>query len=244
MDIYKNLLYVENPGEEKFIYNDKTYYRYMDKIYIPNQPSELSIEDVTSLSEIRIKRNGDVIDYSYTKELITYLLKYVPFENRNVIIDFGCGGGILSEVLLEEPILFSTVNNIIGLDVCEFAINVSIKQYKKNNSVTYSAFLFDGKEPLELSSDSVGAVISSFVMHFHIYDNQLEELYRVLIPGGRFVYNDYIYSKYPSHTKKIISRLINIGFEVHEHSKGFVHPETGDIKMHKIVSAMKPIKSI
>ncbi|MCZ8487764.1 hypothetical protein O9992_09605 [Vibrio lentus] len=52
---------------EELIVDQKIYYRYMDKIYIPETPANLSKEDVSALSEIRIKLNGDVIDYSYTK---------------------------------------------------------------------------------------------------------------------------------------------------------------------------------
>ncbi|MBL0559274.1 methyltransferase domain-containing protein [Aeromonas caviae] len=243
MDIYNNLLYVEKPGEEKFIYNNKTYYRYMDRIYIPSPPSELSIEDVTSLSEIRIMRNGAVIDYSYTKELISHLLTLIPAEHHTKMIDFGCGGGILDEVITENPSLFKSVKEIIGLDICQFAVEYSIKKYASNTKIKYSAYKFSGSEPLKIKTNSINSVLSSFVMHFPIYENQLEELYRVLVPGGYFVYNDYIHHRYAGHTKRIIHRLMSIGFEVKAHPKGFEHPDTGDLKMHKIITARKPISN-
>ncbi|HHB1566018.1 TPA: hypothetical protein ACN99F_003447, partial [Vibrio metschnikovii] len=107
MEIYKNLIYVQtpensqNPLSEELTYDNRKYYRYMDKIYIPDLPSRLSKEDVSALSEIRIKLNGEVIDYSYTKELINVLIKKLGNSQIDNIIDFGCGGGILAEVLIE-----------------------------------------------------------------------------------------------------------------------------------------------
>ena len=88
-------------------------------------------------------------------------------------------------------------------------------------------------------SNSIDAILSSFVMHFTIYDNQLEELYRVLRNGGSFIYNDYVYNKYPFHTKKIINKLKDIGFNVYEETIDFQHPDTKDLKLHRIIKATK-----
>ncbi|HHB1565860.1 TPA: hypothetical protein ACN99F_003276, partial [Vibrio metschnikovii] len=82
--------------------------------------------------------------------------------------------------------------------------------------------------------------ISSFVMHFPIYDNQLEELFRVLKPNGCFVYNDYIYHKSAAHYKDIIKKLNNIGFIVDEETVSFTQPDTKTLKNHRIVRARKP----
>jgi SAM-dependent methyltransferase len=244
MEIYKNLMYVPAApkGEiglaESLIYDNKIYYRYMDTIYIPNTPSELSIEDVAALSEIRIKLNGEVIDYSYTKELIFTLiskLNGLPIDN---IIDFGCGGGILSEVL-ETASYRKKVKKVVSVDISNFAVTYATNKYKKLEGIEHDALVFDGTEPLAVPSNSIDAVFSSFVMHFTIYDNQLEEIYRALKSGGSFVYNDYVYNKYPSHTKKIIHRLKSIGFTVHEETINFQHPDTKDLKLHRIIKATK-----
>lgn len=244
VEIYKNLLYVPAPpnGEvgltENLIYDNKTYYRYMDTIYIPNTPSELSRDDVAALSEIRIKLNDEVIDYSYTKELISTLLgklNDLPIDN---IIDFGCGGGILSEVI-EASKYRDKIKKVTSVDISNFAVTYARNKYKELDGIKHEAFVFDGAEPLDTASGSIDAVFSSFVMHFTIYENQLEEIYRVLKSGGSFVYNDYVYNKYPSHTKKIINRLKHIGFSVHEETVGFQHPDTKDLKLHKIIKATK-----
>lgn len=244
MEIYKNLLYVPTSPEggrtlaEKLTYDHKTYYRYMDTIYIPNTPSELSLEDVAALSEIRIKLNGEVIDYSYTKELIDTLINKLNGLPINNIIDFGCGGGILSEVI-ETASYRNKVKKVVSVDISSFAVNYAKNKYKELEEIEHDALVFDGTETLAVPSNSIDAVFSSFVMHFTIYDNQLEEIYRVLKDGGSFVYNDYVYNKYPGHTKKIINRLKKIGFTVHEETINFQHPDTKDLKLHRIVKATK-----
>lgn len=237
MDIYNNLLYVKNSGEDTITYNDKPYFRYMDKLYIPNHPSELSKYDVQSLSEIRIKMSEEIIDYSYTKELIKCLIDRVPIEFRSNMIDFGCGGGILAEVIQSEKI--SGIETLLGLDISGFAVKVAHKEYQKIPSIKTSSLIFDETSTLDYEDNFFGSIISSFVMQFPIYDSQLKELYRVLKNGGVFVYNDYIYHRYPGHTKKIIRKLLEVGFEISEETVSFRHPDTNDFKNHKIVIAKK-----
>ncbi|MFB9996248.1 hypothetical protein [Providencia rustigianii] len=67
MKSYNNILYSPTRSEEHLYINDNEYYRYMDNLYIPNVPSDLSLEDVISLSEIRIKLGKEIINYTYTK---------------------------------------------------------------------------------------------------------------------------------------------------------------------------------
>ncbi|MEG3695226.1 class I SAM-dependent methyltransferase [Vibrio coralliirubri] len=245
MEIYKNLIYVQAPKgsctplAEELIVDQKIYYRYMDKIYIPETPANLSKEDVSALSEIRIKLNGDVIDYSYTKELISTLIEKANDSPIGSIIDFGCGGGILAEVLTEGHYI-DEVKSVTGLDISEFAVKSASKKYELLKDIKSEVFLFDGVNPLEINDDSIDAVLSSFVMHFPIYDNQLEELFRVLKRNGCFVYNDYIYHKSTAHYKDIINRLNNIGFIVDESTVSFTQPDTKTLRNHRIVRARKP----
>lgn len=237
MNMYNNLVLVINPGDYKFIYNGKVYYRYMDQIYIPAPPCKLLKEDVISLSEIRMQLNHSVINYEYTKLLINELIKCIPPENMSKMIDFGCGGGILSDVILDFNI--NTINEVIGLDMCSMAVNKSPLAYEKNNLVNYQSYLFNDCTNLNIGSETIDSVISSFVMHFTIYENQLVEIYRVLKSGGYFVYNDYIYQKYPDHTKKIIQSIEKIGFSIEEKIISLIEPKSNSLKKHKIVIARK-----
>ncbi|EMI5491493.1 class I SAM-dependent methyltransferase [Providencia stuartii] len=235
MEIFNNLLYVKNPLGDIIMYNDKPYYRYMDKIYIPNPPSELNDIDVSSLSEIRIKLNGDVIDYDYTKSIIKYLIVKSDIKDFDSIIDFGCGGGISADVIKSMDIKLSSIT---GLDLCPLAIKTAINNYREKLLIGEASF-FGNNSKINKDDESIDAIISSFVMHFNIYDSQINELYRVLKKEGKIVYNDYVYYKYPGHSKKIIKKLELAGFSVTKYVEEFKIPSENLIKKHLIVTAIK-----
>ncbi|UPR28188.1 methyltransferase domain-containing protein (plasmid) [Vibrio cyclitrophicus] len=231
MELFNNLIYVKNSLDDTIIYNERQYYRYMDKIYIPSPPSELNINDVSSLSEIRIRLNGDVIDYDYTESVIELIINNSDIKEDDYVIDFGCGGGTSFNVFSKLNI---KLGKLIGLDISEFAVLTAEKVYSSDNA---SASVFGDEAVIDAGDNSVDAVISSFVMHFNIYESQLKELYRVLKVGGKFVYNDYVYHKYLGHSKRVIRMLEEQGFIVEQEVVEF--RAEGVIKKHLIVTAMK-----
>lgn len=232
MEIFNNLIYVKNALADTIVYQDHQYYRYMDKIYIPSPPSELSINDVSSLSEIRIKLDCDVIDYDYTESVIELIIKEAQISNGTVI-DFGCGGGISFNVFSK---LDFNLDKLIGLDISKFAVLTAGKVYS-GGKLSASSSIFGESDSIGVENNSIDAIISSFVMHFNIYESQIGELYRVLKPGGRFVYNDYIYHRYSGHSKKVIRMLELRGFSVEQKVEEF--RAEGMIKKHLIVIATK-----
>lgn len=235
MKLFHNLIYVKNPLADIITYNDRKYYRYMDKIYIPSPPSELNDNDVSSLSEIRIKLNGDVIDYDYTESVIAFLIKKAKININDRIIDFGCGSGISADV-------FSNINIIpqliIGLDLCPYAVWTSRNNYS-HKEINNNVYLFRNNDKIPENDNSIDAIISSFVMHFNIYKSQIDELYRVLKKGAVFIYNDYVYHKYNGHSKKIIKSLEAAGFSVETEIVEFKIKRNNIIKKHLIVTAKK-----
>ncbi len=233
MELFNNLIYVTNSLDDTIIYNDHQYYRYMDKIYIPSPPSELNINDVSSLSEIRIRLNGDVIDYNYTESVIELIINESDIKKGDYVIDFGCGGGTSFNVFKKLNI---KLGKLIGLDISEFAVLTAEKVYSASD-ISTSSSIFGNEGTIDECDNSVDAIISSFVMHFNIYENQIEELYRVLKPGGRFIYNDYVYHKYSGHSKKVMRMLESQGFTVEQKVVEF--RAEGAIKKHLIVRAIK-----
>jgi ubiquinone/menaquinone biosynthesis C-methylase UbiE len=235
---YKNLLISSDSNNKTLDVNGKIYHRYMDKIYIPSTPVELSFEDVTSLSEIRLKLDKDVINYDYTIALINQLLIRIPSHLKSNIIDFGCGGGILAEIIVKNKD-FSYVESIFSLDGSSFSINETKNKYKILNNIKSFTQVFDKNTTIDASDNSYSSIISSFVMHFNIYESQLIELHRVLKKGGIFVYNDYIFNKNPKQTKKIIKMLLKIGFEISESIIKIKDEYSNIEKEHKIITAIK-----
>lgn len=237
MKNYKNILYTANPMGDNIEYQDRKYYRYMDKLYIPNIPSNLELRDVIALSEIRIKLDSSIINYVYTKDTISKLLLSIPNKEISTLLDFGSGNGVLSEVLREKE--YSSIKHLIGVDACEYAVTQSLNNYHRNLNVIKTiseTFTFDDVTPLFVKNDSVDCIISSFVMHFKIYDTQLSELYRVLKPHGFLVYNDYVYDKYPSNAKTLIKKLVNIGFTLlQEKTEFFLEPISNTLKPQRFM---------
>ncbi|TOG59962.1 hypothetical protein CGI97_12525, partial [Vibrio parahaemolyticus] len=119
-----------------------------------------------------------------------------------------------------------------------FAVHTAREMYNERLSMG-NAFLFGKDDSIDKDDNSIDAIISSFVMHFNVSSFQIQELYRVLKKGKKFVYNDYVYHKYPGHSKKIIKLLVNSGFTVEKEVVDFkIHSESL-IKKHLIVTATK-----
>ena len=203
----------------------------MDKIYIPDAVSSLSREDTIALSEIRVILDDAVIDYEYSKMVSEYLLASIPIDKREHLIDFGCGGGFLIDCISSDY----GIKKYTGLDLSANTLELIKKKYKTDYETSFSEFPNNGT--IELPNNSVSSVVSCFVMHFEIYKEQMMEIYRVLIYGGIFVYNDYNYLKNSKRTSDIITMLTNIGFDVDEHIKTF--KQDGVLKYHKVIKAIK-----
>jgi len=239
VDIYKGLLFIPEGGPENFLYEGINYYRYMDKLYIPKSPSELSIEEVSTLSEMRLKLGDEVIDLRYSLEVVENLFLKLMLKPNSKIIDFGCGGGMLCNYLKESKSI-NLINEILGLDISRFAVKEFMKNHNDLEVNTIRSMYFDDRVKLDCPDNYFDGILSSFVMHFSIFENQVIEMFRILKPNGKFVYNDYVYNKYIGHTKKIIALLKKTGFEVEEYVESFKHFETKDIKYHKVIIAIKP----
>ncbi len=230
---YKNLFYSNIKGNKEEEINGEIYYRYMDKIYIPNKVKFLSNEDVQALSEIRIKLNNEVIDYQYSKEVSLYLLSKINKENKKNIIDFGCGGGFLIDCIKKED----NVVNYYGLDCTKESLELARSNIKEIKDFNIFFQEFDKEKKINLKSNSIDSIISCFVMHFNIYDSQLKELKRVLKKNGQFVYNDFYHKKNPEHKKKIIRKLLALNFQVKIELVNF--NQGGIEKSHEIIIARK-----
>lgn len=241
MDIFNELLYSAQGGSEQILYDGKVFYRYMDKLYIPSPPALLSQSNVVALSEMRLRFGHEVIDFNYSLDVVGTLLERLSPLKDAKLIDFGCGGGMICSYLKKFSSAYS-ISEIVGLDLSSFAVIEFMRNHHDLDINRLNAHLFDNDIKLNYPDNYFDGAISSFVMHFNIYKNQMSELYRVLKPGAFFVYNDYIYNKYKGHTKKVISLLIQVGFIIEEdNSISFKHPETNDIKNHRIIKVSKPI---
>lgn len=238
MDIYNGILVVNGAGGPTFEHEGKTYYRYMDRIYIPKPPAELNKYDVSTLSEVRIKLGAELIDHLYSLTVVDQLYRMMSLPLKSRVLDFGCGDGMFCSFIKENKIE-PAFDVIVGADISSFAIKAFNSNHEGISGCKISGVLFDDERSLDFPDAYFDGIISSFVMHFHIYENQFSDLYRVLKPGGSFVYNDYIFHKYKGHSQRVMQSLRDVGFTVKESKSSFKHPQTGEIKTHLMVAALK-----
>lgn len=238
MDIYNGILVVNGAGGPTFDHEGRTYYRYMDKIYIPKPPAQLNKHDVSTLSEVRIKLGSEIIDHEYSLAVVEHLYSMMKLPLKSKILDFGCGDGMFCSFVKMKKIE-PAFDLIVGADISSFAIKSFNSNHESISGCDISGVLFDDERNLDFPDDFFDGVISSFVMHFHIYENQFSEIYRVLKRGTSFVYNDYIFHKYKGHSQRVMQSLIDAGFAVSDFKATFKHPQTGEIKTHLMVSAVK-----
>lgn len=239
MILEKGLLYLKSPGPRQLTYDGHMFYRYMDQIYIPKIPSKLDINDVITLSNIRMKLAGDIIDTPYNLRVMGAL--YSILENRHKterIIDFGCGSGLI-HVLFPKGTKRKIPLEILGLDINPEAVKTAMINYEKSEVPHYRTELFNEKTNLNIQDEYFDGIFSSFVMHFTIYDHQLLELYRLLKYQGFFVWNDYLYDTYKGHSERLVKRMTKIGFSVSKERISFKLSESNEIRNHMFFFAEK-----
>lgn len=99
------------------------------------------------------------------------------------ILDLGCGEGYFSRTLLAQ-----NPSSIIGIDISEEMINSAIAQNKDERA----SFRTTKDTNLEFENEQFDLVVAVFVYNYFFLDemiNSYREVFRVLKPGGRFVFS-------------------------------------------------------
>jgi hypothetical protein len=128
---HKNVLFwtektVDAP--KTLLYNGREYTRYMDRIYIPEKPSQIDSDTIINLSEVRSKMSDHVIDKAYTQEVLNKIyLEATQSRSGLRVMDFGGGDGNILEMVLELPIEKRPLEIMIG-DISRSSIAVSKKK--------------------------------------------------------------------------------------------------------------------
>lgn len=163
------------------------YFRFMNFIYLPQPPESLTAEQVKKICDVRLEYFDELVNYQLNSSVVNTITDCVSAKYSNSVLslkalDFGCGSGLSSQMLLNHmPNL-----DLIGVDISEKAISCCQEQHK-NIKVKLTAI---GKSlPFEIAAFDL--IFAVFVMHFNIDMQTLGELRRVLRPSGLFVFNVY-----------------------------------------------------
>src|SRR6266568_3652697 len=162
---------------------ESIYYRFMKFIYSPQLPEKLTPEQVIEVCNLRLDYMRELVDSKLNSRIVSTMAEEALSVSANVssqlkVLDFGCGSGLSSQLLLEH-ILNS---EIVGVDISEKAVFHSQKQ-----GLT-ALHTFPGAQ-LPFKSATFDLIFAVFVMHFGIDLPTLVELQRVLRPLGQFVFN-------------------------------------------------------
>jgi len=114
---------------------------------------------------------------------VPYFINHVPKKDRLSIVDLGCGGGLVTENLAKH-LPYAT---IAGYDMSEPSITVGREHGKKFGNLSYHvASIYD----LPIRNTSVDVVVISDVLeHLDNLPKALNEITRILKPGGIIVFD-------------------------------------------------------
>lgn len=162
------------------------YYRFMNFLYLPQPPESLSPDKVIDICDLRLEHLNKLVNYEHNSRIVADIADYVesivPNINSNICkvrtLDFGCGSGLSSQLLLKHfPYL-----DMVGVDISQKAVDFA---HEKG----LAAILTYPGEPLPFEDASFDLIFAIFVMHFRIDMATLAELKRILRPSGKYIFN-------------------------------------------------------
>jgi predicted TPR repeat methyltransferase len=161
------------------------YYRFMNFIYLPQPPESLDIKQVKKICDLRLEYFDELVDRELNKNVVATIADCIKAKFAGSAqplrgLDFGCGSGLSSQLLLDcLPEL-----DLMGVDISEKAVSSSIENGMK-------ALLTVPGEDLPFEDEIFDVIIAVFVMHFNIDIPTLLELQRTLRTSGLFAFNVY-----------------------------------------------------
>lgn len=119
--------------------------------------------------------------YIYTDSELFEMIEKVGIKNKN-ILDFGCGDGIYCFKLSSRG-----AKKIIGIDLSKSMIDLANNRLRKYSHNNIEFLLADGNN-LPFDDEIFDLVLANYVLvHFKDLQKPLNEIYRVLKPGGSLI---------------------------------------------------------
>lgn len=190
-------------------FGNKTYYRYMDRLFLPAPPWQLGPAETTAVAELRSRLGPEIVDVAFTQRVLGVLLRTAAIAQVSTLLDFGCGDGNIAAHVSTVPDL--RPKEIVGVDLSEALAAVADE---KLNAMRLGTAVRVETTNLGLESNYFDAAVANFVMQFPVYRAQMEDLFRALKRGRRLVYNSHYCAAAPDHHGETITMLSEVGFRV------------------------------
>ncbi|PIY94083.1 MAG: hypothetical protein COY68_03625 [Candidatus Levybacteria bacterium CG_4_10_14_0_8_um_filter_35_23] len=133
--------------------------------------------------------NGEFYNWSRNQ----YLLKVYPhLRKKKILLDVGCGAGIVGKVLLERNY------DVYGIEIDANAAKIARKKGLKVK-------VGDVQEKYPFKDNYFDEVfLGDIIEHVYLPENVIKELFRVLKPSGRLVVSTVNYSNFVWRIKYLI----------------------------------------
>jgi len=117
--------------------------------------------------------------------MLTFNLDKYSLNTKGIMLDVGCGEGRhIFGIMQQNPLM-----QCIGLDMDKKSLKKAEEGYAYFKTLSQAGvdFLIGSAYSIPLPNDSVDIVICSEVLeHLHEYNDAINEIHRVLKPGGKF----------------------------------------------------------
>jgi ubiquinone/menaquinone biosynthesis C-methylase UbiE len=234
------LLSGERAGPEKLEHEGRTLVRYMDRVYLPDNPSRLDRRAVEELSELRLILGPELIDSRYTQQVLARIYRRATGGRGGLrVIDFGCGDGNIAALLLTLP-KEKRPSEVVGVDLSRFAADLARERLGSTKMGT--AIAIGSAEGMQIEDSYFDGGLASFVLHFPVHPNQVRDIFRVLKPGAKFVYNNYLHDRDQGYEMQVVEMFRKVGFSIRRYTEKFyrIAGQKTEIVEQRFVECVRP----